>query len=193
MKFLVFKLILLFTITTVIQAENRPPSDAAALTAVLSTAVRKFLEPHNHFPGKTVSLKFSPPYTPSKSSRQAVEVVLTGFGYAITDNAHKADFSLDIAITDARVIIQPDNNGFSRTVLMQAHFKYLDSSRMVILASGHEEMYEDELSRQFLRQTDDSNHFCNNSMRITIEKYRGRVRLISFIILTGILVYFASQ
>ena len=193
MKFFVFKLILLFTITTAIQAENRPPSDAAALTAVLSTSVRKFLEPHNHFQGKTVSLTFSPPYTPSNSSQQAVEVVLTGFGYAITDNEHKADFSLDIAITDARVIIQPHKNGFSRTVFMKAHFKYLDSSRMVILASGHEEMYEDELSGQFLRQTDDSNHFCNNSTRITIEKNRGRVRLISFIILTGVLVYFASQ
>lgn len=193
MKFFVITFLLLFTITAVLQADSHPPSDTKALTAVLSTAVKKFLEPHNLFPGKTVSLTFSPLCAPSRRSRESAEAVLTEFGCAITDTGYKADFILDIAITDARIIIKPHKNGFSRTVFMKVYLKCLDSSREVILASGYEEKYEDEIPEQFLQNTNDSEHFCENSMRITVERNRGRARLISFTIITGILVYFASK
>ena len=122
-----------------------------------------------------------------------MKAVISGYGSAITDNKHTTDCMLNITATDARVILQPHNEGFIRTVWVTVHVKCLDSSRKIIFASGRNELFEDKLSTRFLGLTDDSTHFCGAVRRIILKKDSGKVLLFSALILTGILSYFAFQ
>ena len=193
MKVFILTFLLWITVTWTLRAESPPSSDAEALTTVLLTAIEKILEHHNPFPGKTVTVAFLLPNIPSNSVKDAVEAVLTSYGCAINDSDYKADSKLDIAITDTRVIIQPHNNGFKRTVWLTVHVKCLDSSRKVIFASGREEISGDEILSQFIGITDDSDQFCKNTGRSNVGKNHVKLRLFSFILLAGILAYFAFQ
>ena len=170
-----------------------PPSDSEALTAVLSTAVQSIFEPHNPVAGKTLAISYTSQIKPHKRARTAVEAVLTGFGCSITDSGENVDLKLVIAITSARIIIQPHRDGVTRTVSAIVHVKCLDSSNKVILASGREETLKDKILSKFLESTDDGETFCNNIKRHVAERNNTNLRFISFVIITGILVYYAFQ
>ena len=170
-----------------------PLSDSEALTAVLSTAVQLTLEQHNPVAGKTLSISYTSQIKPHKRARAAVEAVLTGFGCSITNSVVKADLKLVIAITGARIIIQPHKDGFIRTVSAIVHVKCLDSSNKILLASGREETLTEKIPSKFFESTDDGENFCKSIKRHVVERNNTNMRLISFVILTGILVYFAFQ
>ena len=193
MKFLLIFLSVFFLGAGNTAGNIEPPSDTEALTAVLSKAVQLILEPHNPVAGKTLSISYTSQIKPHKKARAAVEAVLTDFGCSITDSSGNAGLKFVIAITGAHIIIQPHKDGVTRTVSMIVHVKCLDPSNKVILASGREEILTEKIPSKYIESTDDGENFCNSIKRHIVERNNTNMRLISFIFITGILVYFAFQ
>ena len=194
MKVFVIVLWMCLSFKGILLADSHPATDAEVLINVLSTAIQKILEPHHSLlPGETVALEFFSPCVLSRRARDAVEAIVSDYGSAITDNKRTSGCRLFMNVTDARVLIQPHDKEFTRTVWVTVHMKCLDSSGKVLFASGRDERFEDELSSEFLGLTDDSAHYCDTFQRSIVKKERGSVRFFSAVVITGILAYFAFQ
>ncbi|MFC1693176.1 hypothetical protein ACFL1R_06700 [Candidatus Latescibacterota bacterium] len=191
MKFFAFTMFLWVISAGISNADNHPPSDAELLTTVLSKAVQNLHATHNPFPGKTVIVSYSSGLRPSNRARETIESVLTDLGLAITNDVDKADISLIISITDAWILFLTHNKSYTRTVSMTVHIKCLDTLNRVISAIKHEDTISDDISANYLKETDDAKRFCKSVKRRKIERKSGRLRLFSFILLTGTLVYFS--
>lgn len=169
------------------------PSDAEVLNRVFEVGINQLLEPHKPLSGEKVALAFSGFITLSHSARETTEAIFTACGLSITDNGHTADFSFVIYLNEARIILYPVKGGYRRRVSIIIHMKCMDADKRVLWASGHEEISNDSVPEQQIDSTNDGERFCNAVKRRIIKRSYGKLRVFSFIIITGTLAFFAFQ
>lgn len=191
MRKFILSAFLLLTTYGLLSADTRIPSDSEVINSVLSTGFRNIMESHTPLPGKTIAISYLPSFILTEWSRRTIDAILTNSGLTITDIESKADLTLVFTITSTRLILSPHDEGYTRTVQMTIHAKFLDASRKVIIASKREEQYTDIVPLRFLKSTDDCSRFSPDIERHVIKSNRGGLLLWSFILLTGALVYFA--
>jgi len=193
MKKIVITLIVIAVATSSLRAEQHILSDFDVLTDVLSQGIKKIIILHSPFPGKTVTVSYSHGIKLSSKTKETVEALFTSEGFFITPETYYPDYRFTISITDARIILQRKKGQINRSVWVKIHIKCINASQNVIFASSHVESYLDIIPRSHIQQTDDSKQFSKDIHRKSIKKNYDRLRLGSFVIITGILVYFAFQ
>jgi len=178
-------------------AEDYVPSDFTLLTGLFSQSIQNIITPHlslySEISCKTASVSYYHGIELSSETKETLEALLTAEGFAITDENYIADYRFTIAVTEARVILQGKNKLIKRTVLMNTHLKCVHSSQKVIFATGHSEAFSDSIPKNLVRLTDDSSKFSGNLKRHVIQKRYDRLRLLSLIVITGVLTFFAFE
>lgn len=174
-------------------AEDHVSSDFVVLSEVLSLGIQKIVKSHSPFHGKTVFVSYPHGIVLSSKTKETVEALFTGEGFSVTLIKQNADYTFSITITDLRLLFLRKNKHFNRTVAMNIHIKCMDASRKVIFASGHEETYTDIITGNNIRYTDDCKQFSEEIQRQFIKKKSEGIRMISFVLITGILIFFAFQ
>lgn len=193
MKKIIFTLIILYIATSFSQAEEPVSSDFVVLTDVLSQGIKKIMTSYSPFSGKTVTVSYSHGIELSSKTRETVDALLTTEGFSITQENHNPDYRFTIVITDASIILQRSKGQINRSVWMKIHMKCMDASQNVIFASGRGESFCDIIPRNLVELTDDSTQFSKDIRRKLIKRNYDRLRHASFIVITGILVFFAFQ
>ncbi len=186
-------LIFLFVISGVSKAEDYTSSDYIVLSEVLSRGIHKIINKHFPYSGKTVKISYSHGIELSSKAKESVEALLTREGFFITNEKHNADFNFTISITDIRLIFLRKNNYLDRSIFMNIHIKCIDTSHKVIFATGLEESNIDIIPVDIIRSTDDCKQFSESIQRQFIKKKHDRLRFMSFVLITVVLIIFAFQ
>jgi len=185
--------ILLIIITELSTAEANVQSDFVVLSKVLSGSIQKIIISHYPFPGKKVFLTYPHGIELSSKARRTVEALFTREGFPITREKRNADCIISIAVTDLRLIYLKKDKLTRRSVTMKIHIQCTDTYGKIVFASGREETYSDSITGNSIRLTDDSKQFSEDIKMQVIKKKHAGVRLTSFILITGILTFFAFQ
>ncbi len=191
MKKFFITLIILTTTIGFSNAEYSVFSDFVVMTGVLLQGIKKIISPYSPFSGKTVSVSYYDGIELSSKAKETVDALLTKEGFSISTEQHNPDYLFVISITDARIILQRKNRQINRLVWMKIHIKCLDSSQNVVFASSQEESCYDIIMGDYVKLTDDSAQFSENIHRKFITRNYDRLRFTSFIVITGVLIYFA--
>ena len=195
---IILKTLLCLTATAVFSnAEHYVPSDYTILTDLFSRSIQEIITPHASLygknSGKTAFISYSHGIELSSETKEILEALLTAEGFGITDENHNADYRFTITATEARIILQRKNKQINRTVSMNIHVKCVHSSQNVLFATGHSERFSDSIPKNLLDLTDNSKKFSENLKRHMIQKRYDRLRLLSLIVITGVLTFFAFE
>ena len=189
---IIFLLFLAFTAGSS-SAGDRVPYDAEVLNNVFKAGINQLLNSHKPLSGEKVALTFSNFITLSHSARETAEALFTACGLSITDDEQTADFSFVISLNEARILLYPVKSGYQRRVSIMIHIKCLDSEKRVLWASGHEGITNDVVPKHQIDSTNDGERFCNAVKRHILKQNYRKLRVFSFIIITGTLAYFAFR
>ena len=174
-------------------AETIVSSDFVILSEVFSSGIHKIIKSHYLLSGEKVFLSFPYGIELSSKARRTVEALFTMEGFSITREKQNADYLISISVTELRLIYRRKDKLTQRSVVMKIYIQCMDASNKIVFASGQEETYSDSIPGKSIRSIDDSIQFSEDIKRQVIKKKHTWARLTSFILITGILTFFAFQ
>ncbi|MCD6308839.1 MAG: hypothetical protein J7M24_07575 [Candidatus Latescibacteria bacterium] len=174
-------------------AEQSPVTDSEALTGLLTESLRSMLGEPGLCNGKKAAVTFSPIVSTTPAVRRAVEAVLTDMGASITEDAAFADMVVGISITDARVVLSRNGDEWNRFAALTVHVECTDSDTRLLLAQHREKTFQDRIDKRRLDRTDDLTSFSRGAQRKMPETPPSKLRCASFLLLTGLIAYFAFK
>ena len=193
MKQFFLTIIILAAAAGSLRAENNAPSDSAVLNDLLSQGIAGIIEQYRPLPGKIVRLSYDGGIRLSSRAKEAVEALLTAEGFSLADEEDSAGFRINIAVTDARVVLQKYGGGMSRSAMVNIHLWCADFSNRIIFASGRVETFSDSIPDNLVRSTNDCGRFSPDAARHMITKKHDILRLSALIVMSGLLVYLAFE
>lgn len=158
---------------------------AGALTDIVGTQARIQ-------DGKTV-IVYSPARVPGDIVKRMVEASLTALGHTISKEASNGTSRCEIMLSDAAVSLKKRDGRCHRTVSVTVHVRWTNDSGEILAADYRTKTASDNIGADECEKTDDCGVAIEGLTRTSIEKGRITTRIVSFLILSGTLIYFAFQ
>ncbi|MCE5251836.1 hypothetical protein LLG96_16635 [bacterium] len=175
-------------------ADEHPATDAEVCLSLLTKSADTILSRSGKLPGSTARLTCSRGIPLSDMTRKALETYVTHRGFTLTDDYLRADFTLDIAVTDTGIVLIRNESGYDRTVHLTVHIQCTDNSGFVLFASGTMETARDTISKDHARSTDDGHLFSRDTGRSVIRTASHIKTMIgTLLVISGVLAYFATR
>jgi hypothetical protein len=175
------------------RAETAPPSDCAVLEDLYTQTVRTLVEFPGLSPKRRASLSFTEGIEPSDRIRSITEAILSARGLFITEDAAACEYAIHVAITDARCGVVREGRVLWRYCALTVHVRCADSGGNILFACGREKSHCDSMPKSSLRTTDNAACFSRAAKRATTGGGPGTARILSFLVLSAALGYFAFR
>jgi len=174
-------------------ARTAPPSDCAVLENLYSSVIRSLVESAGLPAGRKANLAFTRGLEPSERVRIITEAVLSARGLHIADNGAAGGYTMEIAITDARCSVLKNGRSHHRHCSLEVHVRWTDDEGNVLFAGGSGESSADLIPNPYLRTTDNAACFSGAVSRITSGGGPGKARILTFLVVSAALGYFAFR
>lgn len=168
-----------------------PVSDSVLLTEAFTRCLRTLLYACPHTSEDTVFMSFTGGTDLSPEARKTAEALFTEHGYIIAHEPYTAGLTCSMTVSGIRVIYMKTDDRFSRSAGITVHLTVTDSKRRVLYSSGREEILSDWVPEYLTRDADDCSRFSESLKRITLSNRHTGFCIVSFLVITGVLVYLA--
>lgn len=177
-------------ITTPVHAVDYSRTDAEMLAYAIRSCIDSLAVMDVLPDGGAVAVKYSNPSRWSRFAFNAVESALTSHGYVISDSLDLAEWSLSLDMEEFRVIFYEDGKNWRRSTIAGFYYAVMDSTGTVLKAGRISATEHDTLSGRHEFYNDIIN-FSPTARRSVIRHESGWLRIISFALFTGVILWSA--
>ncbi len=178
---------------TAIPAKAEPVADGVVLADMYGEILRTLVPTPSGDSLRSASVSFEGPILPSASVRTRTEAILTGRGYTIAEPGGGYGISIIIAITEARVAVRREKEGLGRYYALNVHARGTGLNGVTLFARGDMATRSDAIPSRSIRSTDTARDFSQSIVRIDAGGKPGRLTIISFLVFTSALGWFAFR
>ena len=170
----------------------RTLSDAEMLADTLTACIDS-LTAMDEFPeAGAVMVRYATPAHWSGFASRTVESAITFQGFTIADSLNRAEWWLSLESEEFRVILQGDGKSWKRTAMTAFHYTVMDSTGTIFNA-GHIARTANDVISGMQDEYDDVSRFGPAARRSVLRHESGRLRVASFLLFTGTIIWLAFK